>query len=195
MSQMRQAADQLLPKLIRDRERLRNERQSRRQAARDPRELGRFDQPDSLDPFANLSLYMGGTPGWGGEHRKNDYARLRQIVAFPDWYNPASAWDSLVTAYLTAFEAESPWVLTLSAAPLTGPEVNRLLRDYLLLHDPGASLPKFRLILGSLSDVDRRSLIQQADAYVPLEGPYHLDGVEGGRYVTQLDALATLLRT
>lgn len=194
VAQMRQAADLLLPRLIRERERLRDERENRRKAARDPRELDRFDQPDALNPFANLSLYMGGAPGWGNVHRKDDFAGLRQIVAFPDWHNPASAWDALVSTFINAFDAEAPWVLTLSAAPFTGPEINRLLTDYLLLHERHASLPKFRLILGALSEVDRRSLIQQADAYIPLEGPYHLEGVEGGRYVSLLDELVKLAR-
>ncbi|MNY75146.1 hypothetical protein D3C86_2143480 [compost metagenome] len=48
------------------------------------------------------------------------------------------------------------------------------------------------LILGSLSEADRRHLIQQADAYVPLEGPYHLDGVEQARYLSRVSDITAL---
>ncbi len=194
VAQMVQAADLLLPRLIRDRDRLRQERESRRRAARDPRLLEPFERPDSLNPYANLRLYMGGTPGWGAENRIDGFARMRQIVAFPDWNSPASAWDGLIMAYVSAFDAESPWALTLSVAPLTGPEVTKLLTDYLKLLDRGDSLPKIMLILGSLSETERRDLIEQADAYVPLIGPYHLEGVATGRNVTRLDELGLLAR-
>jgi ADP-heptose:LPS heptosyltransferase len=192
VAQMREAADQLISRLLHDKARFREERAARRHAARAPQRLERFEQSDALNPYANLRLFIGGETGWGGQHRRDDFARLRQIVAFPDWHNPESAWDSLVTAYISAFEAESPWVLTLSAAPLTGPEVNSLLTDYLRLFECGASLPKIMIILGSLSEQERRYLIQHADAYVPLEGPYHLDGVDQAAYVTQLSEITTL---
>lgn len=192
VAQMREAADALFPQILADRKRLRKMREARRHAARDPQDLERFDRPDGLNPYANLRLFLGGEPGWGAQHRADDFARLHQIVAFPEWHNPESAWDSLVTAYVAAFNRESPWALTLSAAPLTGPEVNALLGDYLRLFERGASLPKIMLVLGSLGEQERRTLIQQADVYVPLAGPYHLEDVEPARYVTNLDALAEL---
>lgn len=193
VAQMREAADCLLPRLLQERDRLRAARAERRRMARDPHRLERFDRPASLGPYANLHLYLGGTPGWGSEHRRDGYARLRQIVAFPDWYNPLSAWDSLVSAYVAAFDGDSPWVLTLSAAPLTGPEVSEFLSDFLRLHEPRKVRPKIMLVLGSLSEGCRAELLRQAEVYVPLEGPYALEGGEKTRDVTQLAGLAASL--
>lgn len=194
VARMIEAADQLLPELSRNRDHLRKARDERRRLARDPRSLERFDSPQGLNPYDHMRLFMGGQPGWGAEHRRDQYARLRKIVAFPDWHNPASAWDSLLSTYVSTFDANDAWVLMLSAAPLAGPEVRSLLADYVRLLGHDASLPKIMLILGSLSETDRRDLIQRADAYVPLDGPYHLEGVSGGT-VAGLDDLAALAET
>ena len=178
VEQMMRAADELLPRLIAERDRLRAGREALRLAARHPNTLLRFESQDSLNPYANLRLYLGGFPGWGTENRSDDYARLRQIVAFPDWNNPLSAWESLIAAYVQAADAHSPWVLTLSAAPLAGPDINQLLSEYLNLLDHKGTFPKFMVILGALSESERRDLLRSADVYVPLEGAYHLDPAE-----------------
>ena len=187
VEQMRLAAEDLLPRLWEERGRLRQARLQRRLEARDPRTLATFEQPSTLNPFTNMRLFVGGVPGWGPEHRRDQYARLRKIVAFPDWHDPRSAWDSLVSTYVSNFSAEDPWVLVLSTAPLTGPMARDLLADYLRLLAPGGPLPKIMLIFGSLSDADRMDLIRQAEVYVALEGPYHLDGITPARYVTRLE--------
>jgi ADP-heptose:LPS heptosyltransferase len=192
VSQMREAADRLIFRLRLERERLRSLRHKRRQVSKDPRRLLRFDRPETLDPYTNMRLFIGGTPGWGPEHRNDHYARLRKIVAFPDWHNPASAWDSLVSSYVSFFDADDPWVLILSAAPHTGPAVHELLDAYLRGLDLKRPSPKVMLIFGSIGETERRDLIQNAEAYVPLAGPYHLDGVESARYVTHCDELAAL---
>ncbi len=178
VAQMRQAADQLLPRLIQARDRLRENRIARRLQARDPQGGLRFERPASLNPYANLRLYLGGSPGWGSEHRRDDFRQLRQIVAFPDWNNPQCAWDSLIAAYVSAVDADSPWVLTLSAAPMAGPDVSRLVVDYLHLLERDGRFPKIMIVLGALSETERCDLMQQAEAYVPLEGPLHLEPSE-----------------
>lgn len=193
VAQMIEAADRLIPELMRNRERLRAAREERRREARDARRIEHFEPPQGLNPYDHMRLFLGGRPGWGAEHRKDHFARLRKIVAFPDWHNPTSAWESLISTYVSTFDADDAWVLVLSAAPLAGPEARNLLSDYVRLLERDASLPKIMLILGRLSETDRRDLIRQAEAYVPLEGPYHLEG-ESGRYVTQLHELAALGR-
>lgn len=193
--QMREAADRLLDQIGRKRSLLRQARETRRQQARDPQRLQHFERPEGLNPFANLRLYLGGRPGWGSEHRRDDFARLRSIVAFPDWSNPHSAWESVIASYVAAVDADAPWVLVLSAAPFAGPEVSGLVSDYLGLLERQALLPKIMLLLGHLSDSERRHLIRQADVYVPLEGPYHLEGVTPARYLTRLGAMAEVVRS
>ncbi|MNY18271.1 hypothetical protein D3C86_1516410 [compost metagenome] len=195
VAQLRQAADQLLPFLHAQHTQLRQEREERRRCARDPQQLARYEQAQKLNPYANLRLFMGGRPGWGREAFIDSQRPLRQIVAFPDWHNPASAWEGLVATYVSEFDADDPYVLVLSAAPLTGPDVSQLLTDYIGLLGRHANFPKILLLLGNLSDADRRHLITQAEAYVPLEGPYHLKGVEPARYVTRFEAIAELVRS
>ncbi len=192
VTQMREAADRLLPRLMRERVRLKGAKQQRRQAARDPRRLERFEVPQALDPFTNMRLFIGGTPGWGPEHRLDNYARLRKIVAFPDWLDPESAWDSLVDCFVSAFDKDSPWVLVLSAAPLSGPEAHQMLDAYLRLLERARSLPKIMLIFGSLNEFERQALIRDAEAYVPLKGAYHLADVTPARYVSDLEGLTRL---
>ena len=192
VTQMREAADRLLSRVRAERDALRAAKRKRTLAARDPKTLERFETPDSLDPYTNMRLFIGGAPGWGREHRVDNYARLRKIVAFPDWLDSASAWDSLVTSYVSAFSGAEDWVLVLSAAPLAGPEAHKMLDAYLRLLERTAAFPKIMLIFGNVSDSDRRALIRSAAAYVPLKGPYHLEDVPSARYITDLTELSRL---
>lgn len=194
VAQMRRAAEQFFPVIRAQRKQLRSVREERWRQARDPRKLGRYEQAQNLNPYANLRLFMGGRPGWGREAFTESHSPLRKIVAFPDWYNPASAWESLVATYVSEFDADDPWVLVLSVAPLTGPEVSQLLSDYVGLLGHQADLPKFLLLLGNLTEMDRRDLIQQAEVYIPLEGPYHISDVESARYLTHVQSLVELVQ-
>lgn len=190
VARMREAAESFFDRLRRDRDALRLAREARRREARDPQTLERFEPPASHDPYANLCLYLGGRPGWGSEHRRDDFARLHAIVAFPDWLNPRSAWESLLACYAETVNADEPRVLVLSAAPLTGPEVSDLLGEFLKSLELRQGLPKIALLLGNLGEAARRDLMRRAQAYVPLEGPYHLAGVEGVRYLARIEELA-----
>lgn len=163
VSDMQRAADALLPRLRAERDRLRHARRERQAAARDPLTLGRFDRKTEVTPFSHQHLYLGGPPGWGRDHRSDNFARLAQVVAFPDWFNRPAEWKRKVDAFIEAHEATSPWVLTLTAHPLTGPEVWAVMDDYLLRErPPGKAIPKIRIILGALSPDERHYLAERA---------------------------------
>lgn len=162
---MQAAADALMPRLRAERDRLRSAKRERQLAARDPLGLSRFDRKTEVTPFSHQHLYLGGVPGWGREHRADNFARLQQIVVFPDWFNRPAEWKREVDAFIEAHEPADPWVLTLTAHPLTGPEVWAVMDEYLLRERRfGKPIPKIRIVLGSLSPEERRYLQESAAA-------------------------------
>ncbi|HEY9900162.1 MAG TPA: glycosyltransferase family 9 protein [Pantanalinema sp.] len=157
-------ADALVPRLRARRTALREAKALMREAARDPRGLSRFETDHAITPFTHQHLYLGGEPGWGREHREDNFARLRTRVAFPDWLGPLATWKQEVAAFVADHEATAPWALTLTAHPLTGPEVSQVLDDFIRRElKPGKVVPKIKVILGSISPEERESLIRHAD--------------------------------
>lgn len=167
-------ADALVPRLQARRAALRDAKARRREAARDPRSLARFETDHAITPFTHQHLYLGGEPGWGRAHREDNFAHLRTRVIFPDWLGPAAAWKQEIAAFISAHEAGDPWALTLTAHPLTGPEVAQILGNFIQYElRPGKAVPKIKVILGSLSPEERESLARRADEaqkLSPLDG-------------------------
>lgn len=176
------AADELISRIRASRDAFRDGRRARRSRARPWQSLSRFD-PEPLSLYANVRWYLGGREGWGAEHRRDGFSHLDWLLAFPDWEDPSCSWDSLLSWYVETFDADSSVVLMLSTAPYTGPEAISLLKDYLSVLKPKASLPKIMVIAGALSDSERSDLIARAAGYVALE-----QGREAVRQ--QLDVLA-----
>lgn len=170
VADMQAAADALIPRLRHERAQLRALRLARQHAARDPLTLARFDRRSEVTPFTHQHLYLGGEPGWGREHRQDNFSRLRQIVAFPDWFNRPEDWKRIVDDFIEAYEATDPWVLTLTAHPLTGPEVWAVMDEYLLRERRiGKPIPKIRIVLGTLSADERRHLTARTLSGTPSE--------------------------
>lgn len=174
VDRMRRAADALVPALIRDRERLRARRAALREVARDPRGLAQFEHHHRVSPDSNMHLYLGAPEGWGGVHSPEGFRRLKQVVAFPDWLDPACRWDRLIATYLEVASPEDPWVLVLTAGLLTGPEVRVMLVDYLTHLRPARPLPKIMVVTGALGFEERCWLVERGHAYVELGGVFEL---------------------
>ncbi|MNL61283.1 hypothetical protein D3C87_1851900 [compost metagenome] len=69
-----------------------------------------------------------------------------------------------MASFIAAHEATDPWALTLTAHPLTGPEVLQVLGDF-IRHElpPRKAVPKIRVILGTVTPEEKESLARRAD--------------------------------
>lgn len=175
VDQMIKAADGLITRLGEMKQALRRARYARRTTARKPESLSLFEhQVQQKADFSHPAITIGGTAGWNWEHVKDNYARLNKIVAFPDWEGHPSEWKSLMTAFIGQFDADSPWLLQLSAYPLTGPEVMDTIKQFLLEElRPSKSVPKMLIYQGHLTAPERQWLLEQAANRVELAGsPY-----------------------
>lgn len=167
VTDMQEAADELIPLLRAERVRLRDGRSSRMSRARDPLSLSRVDQAHDVAPYAHLVLAMGGEANWVQAHRRDNFSRLRKIVAFPDWLAGADEWKRLVATYLERYEAPSEWTLVLSASPLTGPQVREELERFIYGElRPIRPLPKILVYLGNLTVAEREILANQSAARI-----------------------------
>lgn len=165
VAQMVRAADALIPRLKAARAELKRQKELRRQAARDPVSLARFEHMVSVSPESHVYMAVG---DWDAQHGL-DQAASRKIVAFPDWLSGSGEWETLVSEYLTCFEAGSPYVLMLAADPLTGREAGELLMEFVYRRRGHVGpLPRMLLILGRLDEAERQALVAGADAFVSL---------------------------
>lgn len=164
IADMIEAADELIPLIRQERQSLRQQKQAHMLAARDPLSLERFESEGGVTPYGHLRLSMGGDPGWAEAPR---IEWLRRVVAFPDWADEGD-WKQLIAAYAAMAEAASPWVLVLSASPLTGPKVRTLLETFVYRElRPRKPIPKIQVLIGTLSEAERRALVAQADVFIP----------------------------
>ncbi len=157
---MARAADELLPRLVALRGHITAQKQHRLEQARDPISLTRFETRSEVTPFSHQHLFLGGIPGWGAEHRRDNFARLKKIVAFPDW-NDTETWQPLIADFVAQHRADSAETLVLSAFPLTGPEVARTVGGFAQAQRR-AQPPKILVILGPISEEERADLKRRA---------------------------------
>lgn len=162
---MVEAFEALLPRLRAGRQALKAAKAARMARACDPRALARFDRQEAFQADALIQLYVGGAPaGWGPEHRVDDFAKLKKVVAFPAWGDPASQWKQLLINMAGSFTAESPWLLVFGAHPLTGNEVLGLLERFLTTEwRPQRPLPKILVLAGTFAPEARQSLLASAE--------------------------------
>lgn len=170
-------ADALIPRIRERRTRLKAEKAARLQAARDPLALERFEVPSRVTVHTHSHCFFGGSAtSPGEEHWTWRHDSFPSLVAFPDWFGAPDEWRSLLAAYVKHVGPNDPWVLMLSAHPLSGAEIQGCLEAYfqdeLRLARP---LPKIGIVLGPLTLEERQSLLEQAKGYFPLGGgPYRL---------------------
>ncbi|MBU6427367.1 MAG: hypothetical protein KGR26_00005, partial [Cyanobacteria bacterium REEB65] len=175
VEEMIAAADQWIPLIREQREVLRARRRMRVEAARDPASLSRFDEFEFVSASTHRHLFIGGKPGWGREHRVDNFLRLRKVVAFPDWSK--TAWQDLITTFISQFRA--PWTLVLSAHPLTGPQVLERVMSF-LKGDLGVErgVPPILIVTGLLTEAERRDLVFRSEGYLPLDSSLDLPNSE-----------------
>lgn len=167
VADMQAAADELVPLLRAERPTLRERRRERMSRSRDPLALARFDKAQGVAPYAHLVLGMGGEANWVQAHRRDNFARLRKLVAFPDWSAEGGDWKRLVASYLERYEAVSDWALVLLAYPLTGPQVQAELERFIYAElRPSKPLAKILVYLGNLTPTEREILARQAEARI-----------------------------
>lgn len=166
---MAEACDRMVSTIQGVRLDLQARKAERRARAKDPLGLARFDRKHEVSPFTHQHLYLGGESGWGSAHRLDNFAQLRQIVAFPDWLGHPQAWQQLVSGFIADHDSSSPWVLTLGAHPLTGPEAWEVLEAFILQElKPQKTVPKIMVVLGTLSPEERADLAKRAERFVSL---------------------------